>query len=288
MNIRMVSLFSLVVAIAAAVSIEAHAQGPGDLLVTPPRLVFEDSKTYGVLTLVNRGRDTATYQISLVQYRMKTDGEMERIVEPDSGQRFATDLVRFFPRQITIAPGDAQNVRVQRWNGGREAGAGGQPDSGEYRSHLFFRSVPRQKPLQPTAADSSTREFSVQLSAVYGVTVPTIVRIGRPTAIATISDLTAEQIGDSAARVSLKINRSGSASTYGDIIVTLRGADGSERRLTAMHGIAVYVPNAERSIRSILPVPRGTMHPGDLLRVEYEDVNRTPAASLASMDVTLK
>src|ERR1041384_883395 len=116
-----------------------RAQGAGDLLVTPTRVTFEGAKKNEVLTLVNRGTDTAIYELVVVQYRMTPDGRLEEIDAPDSGQMFATEQLRFFPRRVVLAPKEVQNVRVQLKS------PEGLPQ-GEYRSHLLFRAVPRATP----------------------------------------------------------------------------------------------------------------------------------------------
>ena len=61
----------------------------GDLLVSPRRVVFEGDKQKEDLSLVNIGKDTATYSISFLQYDMKEDGSFVQIDKPDSGQKFA-------------------------------------------------------------------------------------------------------------------------------------------------------------------------------------------------------
>src|SRR5688572_19794449 len=109
-------------------------------MITPKRVVFEGSQRTQVLNLANIGQDSATYAISLVQIRMKEDGSFEEITEPDPGQYFATRYLRYFPRTVRLAPNEAQTVRVQ-------VNRSGEMVPGEYRSHLYFRAIPRPKPL---------------------------------------------------------------------------------------------------------------------------------------------
>ena len=129
-----------------------HAEGSGDLLVAPTRVVFEARRRSAEVTLVNIGTDTATYRISFVHQRMKPDGSLEAVDTPGPGEAFADDLVRFSPRQVTLEPRVAQTVRMQlRIPAGLTAG--------EYRSHLLFRAIPPpppprtpRPPLQPGSA----------------------------------------------------------------------------------------------------------------------------------------
>ena len=64
--------------LAAAASVPAQAAG--DLLVAPTRVVLDSAR--GTEVIVNNiGAETATYRISLVLRRMKTDGTLEEIDE---------------------------------------------------------------------------------------------------------------------------------------------------------------------------------------------------------------
>ena len=61
-------------------------------------------------------------------------------MQPDSGQQFADKYLRFFPRRVTLAPNESQMVKLQMVKTNEL-----QP--GEYRSHLYFRAVPKEQPL---------------------------------------------------------------------------------------------------------------------------------------------
>ena len=116
----------------------AHSQG--NLLITPRRVVFEGIKKTQELNLANTGKDTAKYNVSIVQYRMKEDGSFQEITTPDEGQNFADKFIRFFPRTVTLAPNEAQVVKMQLIKTD-------QLKPGEYRSHVYFRAVPKQTAL---------------------------------------------------------------------------------------------------------------------------------------------
>lgn len=74
-----------------------------------------------------------------------------------------------FPRSVALSPGEAQTVRLQVR---APSGTG----EGEYRSHLYFRSVRDQKqPAERTAADTT---LGLRLTPIYGITIPVIVRLG--------------------------------------------------------------------------------------------------------------
>src|SRR5665647_386403 len=103
--------FLSAIIIICLISSKANAQG--NLLIFPKRIVFDGSKRLAVLNLSNIGKDSATYVISIIQIRMKEDGSFETITQPDSAQFFADKNLRIFPRTVTLAPQEAQTVKVQ-------------------------------------------------------------------------------------------------------------------------------------------------------------------------------
>src|SRR5210317_878009 len=94
----------MILAVFFGSSIASYSQG--NLLITPRRVVFDGSSRSIDLNLANTGTDTASYAISLVQIRMTAEGGFESITEPDPGQRFADRFLRFFPRTVTLGPGE--------------------------------------------------------------------------------------------------------------------------------------------------------------------------------------
>ena len=129
------------------------ATAQGNLLLTPRRIVFEGNMRSIDLNLANVGNDTATYAISIVQIRMTEEGNFETITEPDNGQKFASQNLRFFPRSVTLGPNEAQTAKVQLVRAN-------QLTPGEYRSHFYFRAVPVEKPLgKPIGRDGEVGDI---------------------------------------------------------------------------------------------------------------------------------
>jgi len=212
----------------------------GDLLITPRRVVFEGNKRSVDLSLANIGKDTATYTISLVQIRMTEDGGFETITEPDEGQSFATPYIRFFPRTVTLKPDEAQTVKIQAVRTGDLA-------PGEYRSHLYFRATPEEKPLgEETPANQGESTISIKLVPVFGITIPVIIRVGNPSASVTLSDVALTFENDTLPRLSFVFNRTGDYSVYGDIEVDHIAPGGTITSVGLAKGVAVYTPNPRR------------------------------------------
>src|SRR5690349_8885196 len=63
----------------------AHA-GVGDLLVAPTRVVLNGSRGTEII-LNNIGEDVATYRISVELRRMKSDGTLEDVSDPNAEEK---------------------------------------------------------------------------------------------------------------------------------------------------------------------------------------------------------
>lgn len=240
-----------------------NAGAQGNLLITPKRAVFEGNKKSMDLNLANVGNDTATYAISLVQIRMTDEGGFETITEPDEGQMFASPYLRFFPRSVTLGPNEAQTVKIQVARAGNLA-------PGEYRSHIYFRAVPKETPLgeeEVTQQDPST--ISVKLVPIFGITIPVIIRVGQPSVNVTLSDLALRFENDTIPRLRFTFNRSGNYSVYGDITVDHISPQGTVTRVGTANGIAIYTPNTKRKFEFNLYTDKGVNYSSGKLLVTY-------------------
>ncbi|HOO69962.1 MAG TPA: hypothetical protein PK401_06740 [Bacteroidales bacterium] len=257
-----------------------RAQAQGNLLVTPRRVVFDGSSRVMELNLANTGRDTARYNISFIQYRMTEEGAFEEITEPDPGQFFADNHLRFFPRSVTLAPNEAQTVRMQVV--GRE-----RLDPGEYRSHVYFRAVPNQVALGEEDPNRDTTSVSVRLIPIFGITIPVIIRVGEPTTEVYISDLVLDKPEEGSPQLQMTFNRSGNMSVYGDLNVTHVSAEGTETIVGVVNGIAVYTPNALRRFRLELNPPEGVSLDSGKLLITYNAQSDVKPETYASAQLEL-
>jgi hypothetical protein len=218
----------------------------GDLLITPRRIVFEGNKQREEITLANTGQDTARYSISFVQYRMTKEGTFEQIVEPDPGQLFADPFLRYFPRTVTLAPQESQVVRMQLRR------LPGMTD-GEYRSHMYFRAVPEDRPLGEEDLLADTTAIGIRLTPIFGITIPVIIRVGEVDASVNISDIRLERqmVSETEAEgpplLHLRFNREGNQSVFGDLVVEHVSPSNEKTEVGLVRGIAVYTPNEKRN-----------------------------------------
>lgn len=256
-----------------------HAQG--NLMIYPKRVVFDGSKRTQDLGLANTGADTATYQVSFVQVRMKEDGSFENIEQPDSGQSFASANLRIFPRTVTIAPKESQAVKLQAIN------TGSLPP-GEYRSHVYFRAVPAPLPAGETPMrPKDTSNLEVKLVPVFGVTIPVIIRVGADSTLVVISDMDLDFKDPKQPQVMFALNRSGNMSAYGDLTIDYISPSGQRTRAAAVKGVAVYTPLLKRKVRIDLDNTAKLNYHQGRLEVSYETASGKPV-TLAKQEMFLR
>jgi P pilus assembly chaperone PapD len=256
------------------------AAAQGNLLITPRRVVFEGPKRLQELNLANTGRDTARYMVSFIEIRMKDDGTFENITAPDSSQRFASSYLRFFPRSVTLAPNEAQIVKVQLEKAG-------QLQPGEYRSHIYFRAIPNEEPLGEEDTPKGGSLISVRLTPIFGLSIPVIIRVGESTAKVQLTDLSLTMANDTLPRLQMTFLRSGNMSVYGDVTVDLVSPQGKTTPVGIVKGVAVYTPGQVRQFHMDLSNAKGTNYHTGKLRVAYTtQVNNKPV-TLAATELVL-
>jgi len=258
---------------------QSLAQGAGDLVVSPTRVVLEGRTRSAQLGLVNKGSETATYRITVINMRMSPDGSMTEIAEPEQGQAFADRLFRYSPRQVTLEPGASQAIRLLL------RVPKDLPD-GEYRSHMMMRAVP--KDIGQSVEKPAGNAASVQLIPVFGIAVPIIVRHGKVDYEMTVSDLKfihADQ-KDQLNKIRFNLNRTGNRSSYGDLTATVT-AGGKEYVLSQIMRLAVYTPNPSRTVEMVLRVPEGVKLSGNTLKVAYKSTPEEGGKVLAEQSIIL-
>jgi hypothetical protein len=231
-------------------------------MIMPRRVVFEGSKISHELNLANTGKDTAHYVISLVHYRMKDDGSIEAMPAEDTSGRFADNYVRFFPRTVTLAPNEAQSIRVQ-------LSQKNELENGEYRSHLYFRAVPNETDAKESAKTESSG-ISVRITPVFGIAIPVIIHVGETTTKVGMSHCSFEMPDSTTHILKLTLLRTGNMSAYGDITVDHISPQGTVTRVGRVQGVAVYTPNEVRHVKMRLNKVDGVDYTKGKLHIIYK------------------
>jgi hypothetical protein len=270
---------TLLASVAALVP-QTPSQGVGDLLVAPTRVVLENTKRTAEVNLLNTGNKPATYRISFIHQRMNEEGKLEEVVTPGPDEKFADDLVRFTPRQVVLEPHVAQLVRIQMRLPADLA-------AGEYRSHLLFRAVPVAAPEAEEKGYGDAKGINIKITPIYGISIPVIVRTGETSAVAKFEGLQFAQTPEGAPVVVGKLNRTGNASVYGQVLVTFAPKGGPFRTVAQVNGLAVYTPNATRNFAVRLAPPEGTKLANGILKVTYRQMPNDGDKVLAESTLSL-
>jgi hypothetical protein len=260
-----------------ALATETFAQG--NLFIAPKRVVFERRDRVKELNLSNISQDTARYEISFIHYRMKDNGSMEETKTPDSSIAFADPFVRFFPRSVVLAPGESQVVRIQLAQTDKL-------ENGEYRSHLYLRAIPNDKDSnEPLNKKTDSTSFSIQLKALVGVAVPVLIRVGESTTHIALSQCAIDKANRPTVKMTL--NRTGNMSFYGDITIDYVSPEGAVTRVCNVKGIAVYAPNAFRSLTLPLNASSGVDYSKGKLHIVYLAPENQNPNTIAQTEVYL-
>jgi hypothetical protein len=271
-------VLSAALAFASAVGLVAPTSlaAQGDLLIAPTRLVL-DGRRGGEVILSNIGSEEATYRVTLELRRMTTEGELEPVDEGDASvaEKAALEMIRYAPRRVTLPPDEPQAIRIS-------ARPGAELPDGEYRVHMSFAAVPKVAPVAE-AAPSETQGFAINLTPIYGITMPIIVRKGQLEVTAGLANPVLAQ-GPNGPEFAVDIARSGAASVYGDLYVFAQGED---EPLFTVRGLGVYPEIASRhAVFSISPEQAAAMR--GPVRVEFRDPVQSGAALITALDAVLR
>ncbi len=237
MTIRFRSVVSAA-ALAAPLFVATPSEaGIGDLLVAPTRIVL-DGRKGAEIVLNNIGEEPATYRVSVEFRRMKPDGSLEDVTAPTASDKSAADMILYAPRRITLAPREPQAIRIAA------RPPQGLPD-GEYRVHLLFRAIPPATPVVQASAPSEEKGLRFQLTPIYGVTIPVIVRLGNLQVTAGIANVHLDKARDGSPTVALDLSRTGSRSTFGEVRVLKAGV---KDPIALQKAVAVYTELAARHV----------------------------------------
>jgi hypothetical protein len=209
---------------------------------------------------------------------MDEDGKFNSIEEPEANQNFASPYLRYYPRTITLAPDEWQTVKIQLIKTS-------ELKEGEYRSHLYFRAVPKIKILENKTIASDTlqpKSIDIQLTPIFGISIANIITIGTATTAVSLSNLALlpSQI------LSLDINRTGNQSAYGELHVNHISLEGISTNVGLIKGYAVYAPGILRRTKIKLNTIPSVDYSNGKLQVIYSTPNQVATYAEAFLNLS--
>lgn len=252
--------------ICALLMLLASSQAIAQVMIYPTRIVFEGNQRAAQVQLVNNGTESATYRISLVNRRMSETGAFSDIDTPLPGEQFADELLRYSPRQVALAPGAAQTVRIMVR---KPAGLA----VGEYRSHLLFSRQPEAEGKHNIETrDTADDTIGITLKALVNMSIPVIVRHGNTSADISLTHLEFQRPAGKAPILAFWMERKGNQSVYGDLAVSFTPRGGTTAQVIGRaNGVAVYTPNPVRRAGIALDPPANMVLRNGTLRITYRE-----------------
>lgn len=274
--------------------ISAPAAG-ANLNISPKRVTFDRNHRAGSVFIFNQGTAPGTFDISLVDRVMLPDGQIlgvdEAQAKPDTklvADRVvsAQSMLQISPRRVTLAPGQGQTIRL------RVATTVSDPTATEARSHLTIATLPPRDAgttAEAAAANTTSTQLSFQINALFGLSVPVIVRPGDLDVRASLENakVTFEQLGGATSTpgplspvLNLDLVRLGANSLFGNVEVRVVGQPARSPPIGMARGVGVYTEIERRAVHVLLtraPVP------GERLEVTFTDDDTSPGKLLAQL-----
>ncbi len=257
----------------------AHAGSK--IVIAPTRVVFAKGERTASVNIANQGDAPATLRVTIVNKRMLETGMIVDVDELQEDELPAKPMIRYSPRQVVVPAGGSQVVRLllRRPNGG--------PPPGEYRSHMVFRAVPATPPA--SAAEGLDLTISVKAIAILETSIPVIFREGELPATVQFaqSETRLDRAPGATPTLTVRLDRTGARSVYGDLEVNHIARGGSVHQLAFMGGLAVYYPTPSRRINIGLRVPDGLRLDSGELHVSFRESDEQIGAVQSQMTLSL-
>lgn len=262
--------------------------GFGDVNVYPKRIVLDGRRQIKTIGLYNKTTNDGDYQLRIENFGMMPTGQIlafDNGLSADVQTRVKTadQFLRHSPRRVTLLGTESQVINVM------SRVPNDLPD-GEYRSHFVLTAVPRElgapSSIEQAAGEARPGEVGVTIYPRFGISIPIIIRVGETTLNVGLSDLQLVKRPDGANAFSFTINRQGTRSAFGDILIR---AQGIEEPLVAIKGVGVYPEVDSRqlvvAIDPAVDVARLTR--GTAITVTYLDDDAEPGNILAERTFAL-
>ncbi|CUB02500.1 fimbrial biogenesis chaperone [Marinomonas fungiae] len=250
-----INLFSkaIVVLVTLVLSTFTYA----DLMISPTRVFLDDGDRTFEVNLINTGKQIRSYRVEWKQMAALQQGGYRELTEKEKSQYSSLErFVRISPKQVTLAPGGRQTVKllVRKPSG---------LQTGEYRSHLSFVALPPSQSNSEKNAGSS-----ISLNVLMSYTMPVIYRVGAVNVNPAITDISLvhkKETGITNIKVDLYHNDP--FSSHGRLIAYWTPQNGPKRQVGLINGYNFYPET--KTATTQFPWQDFKLEPG-ILEVRYE------------------
>lgn len=239
----------------------AHA----NLMITPTRVVFDDSQKNNVVTLLNSAKTTKTYRIELVnKIQRVTGGYTDISADASYPGQSAKEYLRYSPRLVTIEPGKYQKIKL------RLRLPDGTPQ-GEYRTHLAMRVIDTGD-TSPSADKTQGGEgMKTSVRPRVSFSIPVIVRHGDLDVATQINKVEFLPKANNKSKPNLKveIGRSGNSSSFGLMNAYMKAPNSNQvQQIGQLNNVALFTELESKQIK--IPLWVDTIPNNAVIQVMYQ------------------
>lgn len=209
-------------------TVKAHA----NLQVFPTHISLSDKARTAQISIRHIGPKPANYRISVVYYRMNSDGGMVLDKNPRPEDKFAENYFKYSPRKVELQPNIEQVVRIILRK------PSDLPE-GDYRAHLHFE---QEDPPPPAKGDAKPGEFKMGLAARLAIAVPVIVHQKQPTVNAKLGELKLLTLPDKKRGFTVEISNVGNGFVFGDLRAFQIVGNEKPVLIGEVNAISSYIP----------------------------------------------
>ena len=244
-----------------------------NITISPKRVILENGQKVAEIMLINRSDKQEKFRIILNNQKMLEDGSLADTDVETGNDYFAKDKIIISPRQVRLEPKATQKIRIMtRINNNL-------PD-GEYRTHLLVQNIPGPAPA--IKRDENDKGLGVSIRAIFGMSIPIIIRKGSVSADISISDPKFMSKEDGK-YVQFKLNRTGNKSVIG----TAEVFSGNER-IGIIKNLAIYLSEKTRTVLIKISPEKVNLIDKNNFLVTYEpDKDETGTVEKAEMRFNL-
>ena len=262
-----------------------------NLNITPKRVTFDPQRRTATVYIFNQGTTPATFDIGLVDRAMLSDGQIIALADAKEKAetkavadkvRSAQQMLMVSPRRATLAPGQGQTIRLR-------VGAVPPDAKGEFRTHLTVTTIPPANigtTAEQAAAGGDPNELRFEITSVFGLSIPAIIRAEAPQVAANIENAHIEYAdisldGRSAPKrtpvMVFDLVRAGPNSLFGNIEIRPVGKKGDP--IGVARGVGVYTEIDRRLLKiPLLRAPAAS----EKLEITFTDDDTSPGKLLAT------
>lgn len=249
-----------------------------NLLISPTRVAFSERDRIQTVTLINSGKEEKTYRVEWTEQKVNPEGQYQ-VLSEEEYQDFpiASPFLRYTPRQVTLAPGEKQVIKVMARRAAEMA-------DNEYRSHLSFTALPNTK--QPATPNGGG--LSMQLNMLMSYSIPVILRTSPVDATAEIEDIKFESNPSKSLNdIVVTLSRKGQTSLTGSLKAYYTPVgESNEINIGILNGFNFF-PESSRLTKTLMWAEPINLTEGTL-RVSYEGTKEFSGQILAEKKVLLR